>query len=402
MESEHLLSDEQYGFRPRRSTTGQLLTCIDSWSRALQEGASVDVIYIDQANAFDKVSHPKMLHKLRSYGISGLLLEWFSVFLQDRSQIVSIGGQSSAPAPISSGILQGSVTGPLLFTIFINDLIGLVQETGASAKCFADDLKIYSTVPERIHRALQRVWEWCKDWQMEISVGKCCVLSIGDGPHSVYQLGGVVIPQVGPSGVKDLGFQITPNLSWTLHCRASAAKARSVSAFLLRSFFSHHPPSLIQAFKSYVLPLLEYGSVVINSMSSSDSEILEKEQRWFTKAVLRKNNIKCPDYTSRLKYFGLELLSDRRRRLDLIFCQKLYFAYHICPVLMFKTLPRPLKHNFRLEKDACRGRLRDMFFSNRVVNDWNTLTDEFVKCSPKTFSIRLRDFKLPSSISEGL
>ena len=144
------LSQHQHGFRPRRSCSSQLLEALNEWSLMLERGDSVDAVYLDFQKAFDSVPHMRLITKLRKYGVTGKLLDWIRAFLTGRKQQVLVGGQTSTWAPVVSGVPQGSVLGPTLFVVYINDLPETVQN---SIKMFADDTKIYTNVSK--HRTIQ-------------------------------------------------------------------------------------------------------------------------------------------------------------------------------------------------------------------------------------------------------
>ena len=147
MQKNTLFSDKQYGFILGRSTVLQLLTVIDRWTEILDKGGAVDVAYCDFMKAFDKVSHRKLIHKLKKYNLGEKYINWIAAFLKDRKQRVLVNGESSDWKDVSSGIPQGSVLGPTLFVLYINDLPSAISSE-SEMFLFADDTKIYRGIFE--------------------------------------------------------------------------------------------------------------------------------------------------------------------------------------------------------------------------------------------------------------
>ena len=138
-----ILTDYQHGFVPGRSCATQLLQCVDYWTDMLDQGHSVDTIYLDFAKAFDSVPHERLLEKAKGYGIRGDVLEWIRLFIKGRRQRVVVNGKMSSRRDVTSGVPQGSVIAPLLFLLFINDIPNKIK---CNIQLFADDAKIFKTV----------------------------------------------------------------------------------------------------------------------------------------------------------------------------------------------------------------------------------------------------------------
>ena len=187
------------------------VTPVRHWLSSLNSGKSTDVIYVDFSKAFDSVSHSKLLHKLIFYGISGKLHAWISAWLSGRTQTVKLGSSFSSPKYVLSGILQGSVLGPLLFLTYINDLIDLLPPD-SHPTLFADDLKLFSDtspvfipgsqslVASRLLQCfLDQLLLWSTLWQLPVSIHKCSILSISNSKlvrSRHYLIGNHPLPQV--------------------------------------------------------------------------------------------------------------------------------------------------------------------------------------------------------------
>ena len=390
LESNQLLSAHQYGFRSRRSTTSQLLQSLSVWSRMLSEGRPGDTVYLDFARAFDKVPHAKLLAKCASYGISGRLLEWLRDFLSCRTQLVRVDDTLSSPRPIQSSILQGGCLSPLLFALYINDLAVELSSLGIHVWLYADDVKLTSDSPAKLQQALDCVSRWCDCWELSLSVSKCTVLPIGVGLGAQYSVGGQNIPIAEDLTQRDLGFIITPSLSFAEHCETLITRTRQTCGVILRAFSTPDPHLLIQAFTIYARPILEYGTPVYNSIGQSDSRSLESVQKWFTKRVFQRCHMRDRGYEHRLAKLGIESLHKRRFLNDLALVQKVYNGAHVCPGLLNrKENARPLVHNHRLISDiGARGTER-LQWPQRCVSTWNSMPDNVILGRADRFRVYL-------------
>ena len=138
-----IISDQQHGFRKKRSCESQLILTVQDLAAALEENGKIDAILLDFSKVFDKFSHQRLTIQLDNYGICGNLLQWIKSFLANRTQQVLVEGHTSSPVPVTSGVPQGTVLGSLLFLIHINDLR---LKVSATTRLFADDSLLYRRI----------------------------------------------------------------------------------------------------------------------------------------------------------------------------------------------------------------------------------------------------------------
>jgi len=395
LHSNNLISPDQHGFLSRRSTVTQLLEATFDWYSSINAGNCVDVIYIDYQKAFDSCSHPKLLKKLLSYGINGRLHTWISSFLADRSQCVQIGSSYSRVSPAVSGVPQGSVIGPLLFLLFINDLSDSLGNV--SVKLYADDAKIYSSFSLiddtfDLDRALIALHNWSSIWQLPIAVSKCNVLHIGhSNPKLFYALGANILEPV--SVMRDLGVLVSSGLTPSAQCTSAAIKASCVANMLLRCFKGRHALTMIRAFKCFVLPIVEYATTVWSPFLVRDIALVENVQKQFTRRVLKKCNIDPMSYEERLLLYGMDTLELRRLKTDLILMYKMHHG--IVDLNVSRFFPPPPARNVNLRSNSANlqfpyvPRLNSVkySFAFRVRKFWNQLPSHCIT-APNVYTFR--------------
>ena len=185
LQDHNVINKQQHGFLKNHSTCTNLLESLNDWTLSLSNHESVVIGYVDFARAFDSVSHPKLFLKLQGYGIKGNLLFWIQAFLTNRTQSVGVGSFLSTTRPVISGIPQGSVLGPIIFNVFINEITD--NFTYFTAKLNADDVKLYINLsfPNAVtnfQQHLSLIKSWATTWQIAISHSKCNILELGLHP----------------------------------------------------------------------------------------------------------------------------------------------------------------------------------------------------------------------------
>jgi hypothetical protein len=214
-ESNKLINNSQHGFIPSRSCTTNLLEFFEVATEILDGNEPFDIIFLDFAKAFDKVPRRPLLAKLRAMGIEGLLLAWIEDWLTGRKQRVVLNGETSDWADVESGVPQGSILGPVLFVVEINDLDLVVQFINIVRK-FADDTKLGQKAStqeqrDRLQAALDALSAWADTWGMSFNVKKCKVMHLGhNNLKQDYWMAGQKLETTDEE--RDIGITVTDNL----------------------------------------------------------------------------------------------------------------------------------------------------------------------------------------------
>jgi len=257
LESNCTITDSQHGFRTGRSCMSNLLSFLDRASEGVDAGK---VIYLDFAKAFDKVPHQRLLYKLEKYGVGGKLLQWIKMWLTGRSQRVCLEGMASEWVEVISGVPQGSVLGPLLFLIYINDLDEGIKSLILK---FADDTKIFRKIvsdedSRQLQNDLDLLLQWAEDWQMTFNIEKCKVMHIGNQNLSsvCYYMNGCKLAECQEE--KDLGVLVSNNLKVGPQCNQAFQKANRILGLLKRMIDNKTSHIMLSLYKSLVRPHVEY------------------------------------------------------------------------------------------------------------------------------------------------
>ena len=329
LEKSGYFPDGQHGFRALRSTLTQLLSFWDSILEKLEDGAGVDVIYTDFSKAFDKVETGVLLHKIKDCNIKGKVGCWLASFLDpsSRQQAVVVDGVVSSLSPVISGVPQGTVLGPVLFLIHIRDIAsGLSSQTTATS--FADDTRVQRGVRSDkdcsdLQTDLQAIYDWASEVNMHFNGDKfeCLRFWPGSGAPPAYQYTG---PDNGEievkSNLKDLGVQISSDLSFKLQVEKTCAAASKLAGWGLRSFRRRSKGVMKTIWQSLIQPKMDYCSQLWSPADQDSITKLESIQRHFTSKVMGLDDM---NYWARLHYLNLYSQERRRERYMILFLWKI-------------------------------------------------------------------------------
>ncbi len=377
--SNNLLSTCQHGFVNGRSCSTQLLQCLDVWTDLMDQGESIDVIYLDFAKAFDSVPHQRLLNKMKGMGFTKQILDWSENFLTGREQRVVVNGAKSSWSNVLSGVPQGSVLGPIYFILFINDMPDCVHNLIA---LFADDAKLFSSVrnatdQEHLQHDLHQLQRWAEEWQLRFNAKKCKVMHLGRvNPELKYDMDGVCLETIKEE--KDLGVWIDDELKFHIHTDKQVNKANRQIGLIRRSFDALDAESFIMLYKSMARTHLEYCNAVTYPVFDCQAKLLESVQRRATKLV---PGLKDLSYEERLKKLDLPSLYYRRARGDIIEAYKyLHGIYKVadCPLVLDDNPASTRGHSLKLKKARCNKSSTQKFFKHRVVDAWNSLPEDIV------------------------
>lgn len=295
------LSDAQHGFRPGRSTTGNLLNLMTQLVPAVDAGLQVDVAYLDFRKAFDTVDNDVLLSKLANKGFTPHTIKFFADYLRNRRQYVDCGGSFSEIYFTRSGVSQGTNLGPFLFILMVDDLPEVVKES--TCLLFADDLKLIHVVKDiadhdTLQRDLARVTDWSQENKLYFNVSKCSVLSYTRAHtprRHQYLMGGEPLQRV--MEVRDLGVCFTADLQFRKHIVAVCKKAYRSLGFLLRQANQFTNMSALRAlYEALVKSHLQYNAAIWSPSEAKYNTMLERIQNKYIRFMYHKMYGVYPGY----------------------------------------------------------------------------------------------------------
>ena len=319
----------QYGFISGRSSTSQLLSTLHKIGKDLDKGLQTDVVFLDISKAFDTVHHSKLLQKLRDFGLSGSLLLWFENYLSGRCQRVTVHGATSTPLPITSGVPQGSLLAPFLFSVYINDLPDNISiSTGVGL--YADDTKLHRCVQNRndalaLQLDIQSLHCWSNENMMSFNKSKCKVLSITRRKSPLiypYALGDHKL--LSSDVESDLGITISSKLLWNVQINKVRSKANKTLGLIRRSTMEITDTNARRLlYLQLVRSNFSYATQAWCPQLVKLIEDVEKVQRRATKYILNLGFITDISYKTRLLQLDILPVSYWHEYLDLVFLYKI-------------------------------------------------------------------------------
>ena len=383
LEDGNIINPCQSGFIPGNSTVYQLLSMYDDFCKSLDRSIPTQAIFFDVSKAFDRVWHRGLLHKLNAIGIQGSLHAWFSSYLKNRTQAVVIKGQKSKYTKITAGVPQGSVLGPLLFLIYINDLTNTID---SKIKLFADDTSMYLSLDDNnirtltLNTDLDKIQTWASIWKVTFNAQKTDTLNICNQnivlPNSLYFENTLLKTS---EHHKHLGILLQINCKWDQHINMLISKSRSQINCLCSYKYRLSRKSLETMYNSFILPLFDYADVVWDNCTDALAQHLEQLQIDALRAIT--GTVRGTSHALLYNESGFIPLKERRKRHKII----LYYKFikgllpndlsTKFPSLITETNPYHRRRILDRQTPYCRTELYKKSFFPSGTDLWNNLPE---------------------------
>jgi len=298
----NILYEHQFGFRPNHSTTLALIEIADNIRKEVDEGKSVIGLYLDLSKAFDTVCHQKLLHKLDYYGIRGTTNKWFESYLSDRMQVTYVNGIYAEPMSTGSvGLPQGSVLGPMLYLLYVNDIAKIINNDNCKLRLFADDTNIFvcgrnkQEIETKIQNSLLVLYHWFLDNELSLNIEKTCFTVFSNyikADNISLKLNNLKIPHV--KSTKYLGVILDEKLNFKEHCLYIRNKLTKLTAALHYMSPFLNIEHCKKVYFAYIYPHITYGIELFGLTSKGNTEILQKSQNKMLKSMSQCDRFYSP------------------------------------------------------------------------------------------------------------
>jgi hypothetical protein len=377
-----LLTWKNSGFKELDSAMNQLVFITDKIYKALEAGHEICLVFLDVSKAFDRVWHAGLLHKAKCMGITGSLLNWLGDYLTNRKIRAAINGQSGEWQPVNAGVPQGSILGPLLFLIFVNDITDSIE---SDIHLFADDTSLmdimenYLQSYDKLNRDLDRLSTWASQWLVSFNATKTVYIMVSrkqtPSPKPALTLNGEPVKEVLTH--KHLGLTFNTSLTWSDHISTLTTKAGRCVGLLQRICRKVPRQCLEILYKTMIRPILEYGNIIFDGSPDTYTNRLEHIQR--QAALACTGAYKHTKHTTLLDELSWPLLSIRRKnhRLNVMYkvqnnLSPLYLSGACPPLTRDRTC-----YNLRNDMNITMPQLRTTTYQNsffpHTIADWNQL-----------------------------
>ena len=356
----NLITVHQSGFRPNDSTVNQLAYLYHTFCHALDDKKYIKIVYCDISKAFDRVCHKGLIFKLKQIGIRGNLLLLFMDYLKGRTQRVMIKGQYSSWGSINAGVPQGSVLGPILFLVYINDL---VKSVTCGIKLFADDTVLYvmsddvQQSSDQLNENLSRVNDWAKTWLVQFNPTKTKLMNISLKQNAEFDnypicFDNHIIENVNVQ--RHIGLDISSDLKWTSHVNRIVESVSKMCDVMMKLKYKLDRSTLEKIYLNFVRPKLEYANIVWDDCAGYCKDKIENVQLLCARIVTGAKRGTHHDLL--YKELQWQTLSERRHVSKLKFMYKL--KNRIAPEYLSSLLPNTrsvnVLYNLRHGEDITR------------------------------------------------
>ena len=376
----NIINEMQSGFRPGDSTVNQLLCTYDEICSTLDNGSSIQSVYLDLSKAFDRVWHGGLLSKLEAVGIRGGLLYWFRDYLSRRTQATVVKGEKSDFQEVLAGVPQGSVLGPTLFLVFINDIVENIMSV---VRLFADDTSLSSSLDNAITRAetlnrdLVTIENWAKRWKMNFNVDKTEVVHFGKETNLRYQIVFENSPLTESNSHKHLGLILQHNGKWDEHIVSIASKANILISCLKGYKYRLCRKALETMYSSFILPIFDYADIVWDNCTAAQANILEKLHLEAIRTIV--GSVRGTSHEKLYKESGLCCLKERRKKHKLLTFKKIQlglcpnYLSNLFPPLISEVNPYHRRRPLDRYEPHCKTELYRKSFIPATTSLWNSL-----------------------------